>query len=1193
MAKEIIKENVVEAPTLFVGVGGTGSGIVRMVAEMCTSGETENVNFVCLDTNVNDLSAVAKSKAPIYYVQTSNTQTVGNYLDYDKDALDNWFPKNAVLYDKTVSEGAGQVRAISRLALNSTIKLGKISPLYNAIDDLFRKTGKAMKQAMRVVVVSTASGGTGSGIMLPLSMFIRDYVNRKYPNTSLMIRALVLLPETLDKEIKSTVEKESQRRNAYATIKEINAFMMKGSGFFNIDGDLDRFKDLHLDFPVAGTDKLCSLSLLPFDFCFLLDGQNAEDSTLVNLNQYMKQAAQALFEQNIGPMQKKAFSVEDNIIKEMSNPGNYGRNRFGGIGASTLRYPYDDVADYIAYDWAIDSINGEGEAAKWLKYDNEYERYKRESQKKGVSQSDAKTRAQVYIEKLNDSEDNFSKDLRGIYLADADERIDEYFAALAEKMHSEIADNSKIRTAMEAANELATKINYDNEKKRGNATTNLGYLRNYETVVRQNAENAAKSVAESMFYNADIKTVNEEADYKLEALLRNSYNEIIHPNAARYMLYRAKIEMDERIDTTQSSIRNEVEPVLKLYSSSASNPGKFDVKYTKKKGEVEENLDQLCAAEKNPEEIPEILKKFGAYTSIYDSLNQIFPAYYRAIKRLGELTAELAAYRIGSEFLEAANKMFERFYGTFGEKVTSLVRRKEETIEYLRFNKGDSLYNVCSSKEMLEELSFSTKSAREDSSMLEPELNGQIYDAVKANVAFEREIRFADIVEQDRRIDIFDDILLGYFKADVRRNCENIDVNIIEAMALENRMQQRIKLREQQTDKDAKIIDVVTSEDNQRHITETIAMGKRLAAPGIQRITNEEAREIRLCAYNKSLKDMRAFRIDELISRDGEVDGVETDTVSKYELRFFNALYNLTPDKLNKFASPNVTETGVKNAGLYHNAYVSYSKNIGPDSTKDMMISTHIDKRWDSISVMPELDLGFQDSQMMRIHQAMIYGLIHKVISYRKLSTATSGKMVYKYENSDEHFEDLVVSNGTLCDEFYEILDALYISSAIVEDIDITREKKRARDRTRNSNYRDTAFAKDLNEFELKFLHDGQSSLFEIPLAYYNSLPNSMRFTSEIAMLVDAVVKTFADELALWEKPEDAKFELCGILKDQFMLLMDNYERCEKLRANTDAVDNEIIDIIYRRVKRVVEATPEPDDYEQTLEEMRARVRAC
>ncbi len=1190
MAKEIIKENVMEAPTLFVGVGGTGSGIVKMVAEMCRPGERENVNFVCLDTNVNDLSNIAKSKAKIYYVQTSNTQTVGNYLDYDKDALNNWFPKNAVLYDKTVSEGAGQVRAISRLALNSTIKLGKINPLYNAIDDLFRKTGRAMKQVMRVVIASTASGGTGSGIMLPLAMFIRDYVNRKYPNTSLIIRALVLLPETLDKEIKSTVEKESQRRNAYATIKEINAFMMKGSGFFDIDGDLSRYSNLHVDFPVAGTDELRPLSLLPFDFCFLLDGQNAEDSTLVNLNQYMKQAAQALFEQNIGPMQKKAFSVEDNIIKEMSNPGNYGRNRFGGIGASTLRYPYDDVADYIAYDWAIDSIGGEGETAKWLKYDNAYEIYKREAQKKGVSQSEAKTRAQVYIEKLNDGEDSFSKDLRGMYLSDADDRIDEYFTALADEMHEAVATNSKISAAADAANELASKINYENENKKGRAVTNLGYLRNYESVVRQNAENAARSVAESMFYN-ETKTVNENAAYKLEYLLKNSYGEIIHPNAARYMLYRAKIEMDERVETTQSAIRNEVEQVLRLYSSRASNPGKFDVKFTKK--EAEENLDQLCAAEKNPDEIPALLKKFGTYDSIYETLNQIFPAYYRAIKRLGDLTAELVAYRCGSEYLDAANKMFERFYGTFSEKVSALLRKKEETVDYLKFNKGDSLYNVCATGAMLEELSYSTKSARDDSSMLEPELNGQIYDAVKANVTFEREIRFADIVEVDRRIDIFDDILLGYFKEDVRRNCENIDVNIIEAMAMENRLQARIKLREQQTDRDAQIIDTVTSADNIRHITETIAMGKRLAAPGIQRITNEEAREVRLCAYNRVLNDMRAFRIGDLISADGEVDGVDTDTVSKYELRFFNALYNLTPDKLNKFASPNKSETGTKNAGLYHNAYISYSKNIGPDSTKNMMISTHIDKRWDSISVMPELDFDFQNRQMMKIHQAMIYGLIHKVITYRKLSSATSGKMVYKYENSEERFEDMVVSNGTLCDEFYEILDALYISSAIVEDIGVTRDKKRARDKVRNSNYGDTAFAKDLEDFNLPFLHEGKTSLFEIPLAYYNSLPNSIRFTSEITALVDAVIKTFGDELALWEKPEDAKFELCNILKDQFMLLMDNYAGCDKLSLNTPSVDNEILDIIYRRIKKVIEVTPEPDDYESILEEMKARIRAC
>lgn len=81
------------------------------------SRRTENVNFVCLDTNVNDLASVSGSRSHIYTVQTSNTQTVGNYLDYDADALNNWFPKNAVLYDKTVSEGAGQCGDHLRLGL--------------------------------------------------------------------------------------------------------------------------------------------------------------------------------------------------------------------------------------------------------------------------------------------------------------------------------------------------------------------------------------------------------------------------------------------------------------------------------------------------------------------------------------------------------------------------------------------------------------------------------------------------------------------------------------------------------------------------------------------------------------------------------------------------------------------------------------------------------------------------------------------------------------------------------------------------------------------------------------------------------------------------------------------------------------------------------------------------------------------
>lgn len=1080
MAKERIKENVIDAPTLFVGVGGTGCRIVRRVAEMCRPGERENVNFVCLDTNVNDLASVSGSRSHIYTVQTSNTQTVGNYLDYDADALNNWFPKNAVLYDKTVSEGAGQVRAISRLALNSTIKTGRIRPLLDAVDDLFRKSGKEMKQAMRAVIVSTASGGTGSGILLPLAMYLRDYVKDKYPNTSLIVRSLILLPETLDSVIDSNTERESQRRNAYAT------------------------------------------------------------------------------------------------IKEMSNPGNYGRNRFGGIGAGVIRYPYEEIADYIAYDWALDSIGGEGEAAKWSKYDNAFEVKLREARKKGLSATEAPTRAEVYTEKMNTATDNFTKDLRAKFTRIAPQLLESYFMALANRMHEALNEDTGINATRSAANSLAEEIDYQHtEGEKGKARDNLGMLRDYEAMMRINARKVSEGVAEAIFVN-EAKTINEKKPYTIEAILRNSFGEIFHPNAVRYMLYMLEHRFAEKIQTTQNRLNNEIIPNLETYAPDANETGMFDVKFNGKK--KERNLDELCAAEKAGDANPNLLEKLGGYEKIYAKLNEFFPDYFATITDFGNLTAELEAYKFGYEYVKDLSAMFERFYRTFGEKVTSLVRRQDDLADSLKFTKGDSVFNVCASREMLQELSRSTRKQGEEGALLDSELNGRIFDAIKANVAFEREIRSADIVEEDRRIDVFDEILLDYFRDTVRRDCKAIDMNIIRAIAMENRLKARLKMREE-GDGDGTMFDTVTREDNLHYIRKIIAMGERLSAPGIQRINNEEPREVKLCAYNKSLCDMREYRIGDLLMK-----GDAVDTVSRYELHFFNALYNLTPDKLNKFASPSRTETRDKTAGLYQKAYMAYAKHIGPDSTKNIMISTHIDKRWDSIAVMPEIDFDFQNRQIMKIHQAMIYGLVYDAIKYVNLSHAAAGKRVYKYENSDERMVDMIVSNGTLCDEFYEILDALYINSAVVEDIEVIKRKRRTKDVVRNSNYSDTAFAHAVRKFSIDILHEGPASLFEIPLAYYTSLPNSQRFVAEITALVEAVVKTLSDELYMWERPDDAKFILCDVLKEQFVLLMENYRKTPQFERSRNAEDNLVISIVYRKIKETIEETPEPDDFEATLE---------
>ena len=66
---------------------------------------------------------------------------------------------------------------------------------------------------------------------------------------------------------------------------------------------------------------------------------------------------------------------------------------------------------------------------------------------------------------------------------------------------------------------------------------------------------------------------------------------------------------------------------------------------------------------------------------------------------------------------------------------------------------------------------------------------------------------------------------------------------------------------------------------------------------------------------------------------------------------------------------------------------------------------------------------------------------------------------------------------------------------------------------------------------------------------------------------------------------------LCDVLKEQFMLFMDNFHQYETLRNNTSAAENPVVSMIFRKLKKILSETPEPDDFEQTIAEMKAQIR--
>ena len=142
------------APTLIVGLGGRGSEIVGMVAQLIADQKKrDRINFVVFDTDVNELNQMKKNFPYVRTVQTSTNMTVGDYLHLDKYTRDNTFPVNPNLYRKTLTEGAGQVRAISHLAFITAMKRGQLDELDKAIFDLYKLESEPSTQAKPVVVL--------------------------------------------------------------------------------------------------------------------------------------------------------------------------------------------------------------------------------------------------------------------------------------------------------------------------------------------------------------------------------------------------------------------------------------------------------------------------------------------------------------------------------------------------------------------------------------------------------------------------------------------------------------------------------------------------------------------------------------------------------------------------------------------------------------------------------------------------------------------------------------------------------------------------------------------------------------------------------------------------------------------------------------------------------------------------------
>ena len=1182
------------APTLIVGLGGTGSKIVQKVYALATPAQRKNLSFVVFDTDINELRGITEATPSIRTVQTSAKLSVGEYLDADRFARDTWFPVNKIMNRKALTEGAGQVRAISRLAINTTIQQGRMTPLEDAIKELYIMSGDRGNQALRVMLVGSLCGGTGSGCLLPVALYIRNYLKTKLQQGSAVIRGFFLLPEVFEEVIKSDAERANQACNAYAAIREIDAFFMKG------DGSLPETYDLHYMVPRPGSKEQDDIADSPMDFCFLYDAQNADGQKLLSFGDYLDHSAYCIYAQSIAPTSKRSNSSEDNVIGEVVREG--GRNRYCGAGSSIVEYPLEDVERYLTLIWARDNISTE-----WLEADREFKKKQKEylQRKREGIPSTPVDRIQQYITTVDEGYKQ-KPFLTGVSdmcykfkpngLVREFNYWDTYNSSLSTYIDERIEEIKKERDVKDAIDDCdATRAAAENVSLTDDSDISQALdswftsLQDYKEVTVQYSNSLGERLAYN-FFRDESDFVSTDQDCRLEFWLSQMGKEMMHPNAMRYFLSQVLL------------IFRRQEAALNGKSMKSEISGDTDGGVGETKDGVEEYWSEFkkqvfddTSTKRTKEDDPyafyqrthlnesEKFKKWIHHKDIKAAKNKFTIAlrtYQSYTDSYWEINVKKKVYEAGIKYIESMLQSFDAFYDVLERKVSSLAKDIDELETKYSFGDeerdGMSIRYVCADKACLHALSDEVINLG-SSLDIPSELSKIIYNKVR---------KYALATEKPKTeryfSDTYEDSILGFYKKSILDNYEStVCMDVLSAIGYEAKV---TKYKDEE----------MTDADRDNYMVRVLEAAKHRARPFISTPNASQDRTVDACTYSTLLTESDEPGRKRFVSKQlGDFGGVADKDIDPNRIVFFRAVYALKASELEKFAPPHISETSQKiTGGSYFNAYFDRISKLHPDPRKSHAITPHIDRWWHVISKLPDLDDGYQMKQQKDINAAFFWGIISDAISYEPVD-----KKNYYYRVNVDSFKeftsedaDLIVSNGTPCDTLYELLDAMMIYPNLVKVILEDASRHALNDLNGQKTFDESYLVDRLGKFRVSQFPlkaqkvgkegevvEGIRSILEIPLLMKRSIPTEI-YHEEFVM---GILNTELDEI------KNYMHRFCDATSFQERyekLLDDQYKLFSKNVAEEDkAIGNIIRSNVYTRICNVV-----AKEYEEIYQEEKA-----
>lgn len=389
-----------KVPTLLVGLGGIGCAIADMTSGLLSEEDREYVGVIGMDTNVEDLK-----KLKIKHICTSDERTVREFL-IEHPEYRKWFPVNKFIVNRGMQTGAGQIRAISRLAGLASQEAGRFIPMAEEIKRILKHTGDRDNTGFNVFLVGSVTGGTGAGLFLQMPFYIRSLLKTEYAIDNIRIRGMFVSAD-ITKDIQpSKINRDAVMVNAYACMKELNAFNLtqiikdeenlldmeyyeksdrrearreirKGILKSRLEDEFgfDLFEELDMEELDADADNIASDGAnIPYNAFYLIEGTDNQGGVgNASLDSVKEQIAKMIYTLLFTPVKAVDEGTLDNgVLADMEGGG---MNRYSSAGMCVLKYPYEQAREYVTLRWVKDLVQQE-----WLLLDKLYEAERREAQ---------------------------------------------------------------------------------------------------------------------------------------------------------------------------------------------------------------------------------------------------------------------------------------------------------------------------------------------------------------------------------------------------------------------------------------------------------------------------------------------------------------------------------------------------------------------------------------------------------------------------------------------------------------------------------------------------------------------------------------------------------------------------------------------------------------------------------------------